>query len=145
MQGSSLQNFQSIELKPQIWERSFRENAKSFKNRKIDYFEGHILLCKIFFCGAADAEELNTTCSIHQSQNLPRFGKVVFEKTYKIEKLGSKIPHTNFFEAFRNWDKVKRDEGSMQAHRRGSLISIGTTLFKIGRVLLRKTKIFQSV
>ena len=49
MQGSSLQNFQSIELKPQIWERSFRENAKSFKNRKIDYFEGHILLCKFFF------------------------------------------------------------------------------------------------
>ena len=30
----------------------------------------------------------------------------------------------------------------MQAHRRGSLISIGTTLFKIGRVLLRKNENF---
>ena len=32
MQWSSLQNVQSIEPKSQIWEGTFRENAKSFKN-----------------------------------------------------------------------------------------------------------------
>ena len=34
--------FYSLEPKPQIWEDSFREKSKSFKNgQKIDFSEGH--------------------------------------------------------------------------------------------------------
>ena len=38
-------------------------------------------------------------------------------KCTKIQKFGSKITLTHFFEGCRKWGKVKRDLGIMQAHR----------------------------
>ena len=91
--------------------------------------------------GAVYARKLLTIFSIRWTQNLRFEG--VFDKMWKIQKVGPKIHPTHFFEGCRKWGKVKKETRELCTHTRelAGALSIGTAFLQIGRVVFEKINI----